>query len=70
MVTEEQLDHYRIEGTEVRVVRDALELNDVIGIVVAWDEESVIIRKGNRRVVKLSRSYLYEPAAAPRTELG
>jgi len=66
MVSEQQLDQYRLEGTEVRVVRDALEMNDVIGIVVAWDDESVVIRKASRRVVKLSRNYLYGPASQPR----
>ncbi|QHW34274.1 hypothetical protein GZH47_28070 [Paenibacillus rhizovicinus] len=69
MITEEQLDRYRIEGTPVRVVRDNIEINDVLGIVVAWDAESVVIRKRNRKVVKLSRSYVYEPVTAPRSEV-
>ncbi|WP_276352679.1 hypothetical protein [Cohnella caldifontis] len=64
---EEQLDRWRMDGTKVRVVRDALEQNDVRGIVVAWDEESVLIRRPNRRVVKLSRSYRIQPANEPRT---
>ncbi|WP_274650251.1 hypothetical protein [Paenibacillus humicola] len=67
MISEEELDAYRLNGTQVRVVRDALEMNDVVGTVVAWDAESVVIRKANRRVVKLSRSYRYEPASQPRT---
>jgi len=67
VVSEQQLDQYRLEGTQVRVVRDALEMNDVIGIVVAWDDEIVALRKASRRIVKLSRSYLYEPASQPRT---
>ncbi|MFD2613209.1 hypothetical protein [Paenibacillus gansuensis] len=62
MITDEQLDEYRINSTKLRVVRDALETNDVKGIVVAWDEESVMIRKQNRRIVKLDRSYIYQPA--------
>ncbi|WP_219837853.1 hypothetical protein [Paenibacillus sp. R14(2021)] len=69
MITEQQLDQYRIEGTPVRVVRDNIESNDVLGIVVAWDADSVVIRKRSRRVVKLSRSYIYEPVTAPRSEI-
>ncbi|RAP78015.1 hypothetical protein [Paenibacillus montanisoli] len=69
MISEEQLDQYRIEGTALRVVRDGMEANDVFGIVVAWDAESVVIRKRSRRVVKLSRSYVYEPVDSPRTQL-
>ncbi|UVI27953.1 hypothetical protein [Paenibacillus spongiae] len=67
MITDEQLNTYRLEGTKLRVVRDALEMNDVIGIVVAWDKDSVVIRKHNRRVVKLSRLYSYELASEPRS---
>ncbi len=63
---DEMLDRYRVEGTKVRVVRDALEQNDVVGIVVAWDDASVLIRKANRRVVKLSRQYRMQPAEEPR----
>lgn len=66
MMEEAVLDRYRLEGTLVRVVRDLLEMNDVRGYVVAWDEESVMIRKRNRRVVKLSRTYAIQPAAEPR----
>ncbi|MHA6484786.1 hypothetical protein ACX1C1_23130 [Paenibacillus sp. strain BS8-2] len=66
MISEEQLDAYRQSGETVRIVRDELESNDVSGIVVAWDETSVMIRKPSRRVVKLSRSYIYQPAAETR----
>ncbi|SFE22006.1 hypothetical protein SAMN04487969_101723 [Paenibacillus algorifonticola] len=66
MVSEELLDQFRLSGEKVRVVRDGLEMNDVIGIVVAWDDASVVIRRANRRVVKLSRTYLYEPASQER----
>lgn len=59
MISEEQLNAYRLSGQQVRVVRDNIEKNDVIGIVVAWDDESVMIRKRTRRVVKLSRKYEY-----------
>ncbi|MBB3110019.1 hypothetical protein FHS18_002082 [Paenibacillus phyllosphaerae] len=69
MINDEQLNAYRQDGTKIRVVRDGLEMNDVIGIVVAWDESTVLIRRHNRRVVKLSRTYLYEPFSAPRTDL-
>lgn len=65
-IDEDTLDRYRVEGTKVRVVRDALEQNDVLGIVVAWDDESVLIRRPNKRVVKLDRSYRILPADEPR----
>ena len=61
MISEEELDRYRVEGTRVRVERDAEPANDVRGIVVAWDEETVLIRKINRRLLKLSREYRYVP---------
>jgi hypothetical protein len=66
MMTDDQLDQYRIEGTKVRVVRDALEQNDVVGIVVAWDDEHLLIRRPNRRVVKVKRGYQLQPAVEPR----
>lgn len=66
MVTDDQLNEWRIASTKIRVIRDALPQNDVKGIVVAWDEHTVIIRKQNRKVVKLSRSYTYQPAELER----
>lgn len=66
MISEEQLDQYRISGELVRAVRDEIEINDVIGIVVAWDDTSVVLRRKNRRVVKLSRTYRFEPASGER----
>ncbi|MDQ6419033.1 hypothetical protein RB620_06235 [Paenibacillus sp. LHD-117] len=66
MISEEQLDLFRLSGENVRVVRDELESNDVLGIVVAWDDSSVMIRKPSRRVVKLSRSHLYQSASEAR----
>ncbi|RED56253.1 hypothetical protein [Cohnella lupini] len=66
MLNDEQLNHFRVEGTKVRVVRDALELNDVVGIVVAWDEEQLLIRRPNRRVVKVKRGYDIQLASEPR----
>ena len=65
-MTEEQLDKFRVEGTKVRVIRDALEINDVVGFVVAWDDEFVLIRRPNRRVVKLKREYSIAEAGEPR----
>ncbi len=66
MINEEQLNQFRLSGEQVRVVRDEMEVNDVHGIVVAWDDESVMIRRPNRRVVKLSRTYSYQPVATER----
>ena len=39
MISDERLDELRISGELVRVVRDGLETNDIIGFVVAWDPE-------------------------------
>ncbi|MCM3340335.1 hypothetical protein M3650_17240 [Paenibacillus sp. MER TA 81-3] len=69
MMEEQVLDLYRQEGTLVRIVRDMLKMNDIIGWVVAWDEEQVMIRKRNRRIVKLSRTYSIQPSSEPRLEL-
>lgn len=66
MITDDQLDQYRIEGTLLRVVRDADPGNDVKGIVVAWDDDTVMIRKQNRRIVKLDRNHHYQPFAVER----
>ena len=66
MISDDQLNEYRISGQQVRVVRDNMEQNDVLGIVVAWDNESVMLRKKSRRVVKLRRDYVYIDAGAPR----
>ncbi|MBJ6361586.1 hypothetical protein ACFOQM_09845 [Paenibacillus sp. GCM10012307] len=67
MITDEQLNALRVQGTLVRVVRDYMEQNDVIGIVVAWSEDQVMVRKKSRRIVKLSRNYRYEPALEERS---
>jgi hypothetical protein len=61
MITDEQLDEFRVQSTVLRVIRDVNTTNDVKGIVVAWDEDTVIIRKQNRRVVTLDRNYVYQP---------
>lgn len=66
MISDEQLNEYRISGEKVRVVRDVLEENDIRGIVVAWDETHVLIRRPNRNVVKLDRRYSIRPAKEPR----
>ncbi|SDK98371.1 hypothetical protein SAMN05216191_101326 [Paenibacillus jilunlii] len=68
MISDEQLDAYRISGEKIRVVRDGLESNDVKGIVLAWDESQVMIRRPNKRVVKLDRNYIYQPFAEPRQD--
>ncbi|GAA3400765.1 hypothetical protein GCM10020370_06320 [Paenibacillus hodogayensis] len=67
-MTDEQLDAFRVEGLKVRVVRDADPVNDVRGLVVAWDDDHVVIRRPNRKVVKLSRDYLIQPAKEKRPE--
>ncbi|WP_019911786.1 hypothetical protein [Paenibacillus sp. HW567] len=69
MISDEQLDAYRISGERIRVVRDGLESNDVKGIVLAWDESQVMIRRPNKRVVKLDRNYIYQPYDDPRQTL-
>lgn len=69
MISDEELDAFRVGGEKVRVVRDSERSNDVRGIVVAWDAEQVLIRRPNRNVVKLDRNYLYQLASEPRPEL-
>ncbi|WP_342555334.1 hypothetical protein [Paenibacillus sp. FSL R7-0652] len=66
MISDTELDALRLSGEKVRVVRDELESNDVTGIVVAWDDEQVLIRRQNRRVVKLDRRYRYQLFSEPR----
>ncbi|MBP1989203.1 hypothetical protein [Paenibacillus eucommiae] len=66
MISDEQLDEYRVQGTKVRVIRDVNPENDIRGIVVAWDDTSVLIRRPNRRVVTLDRNYIYQPSKAER----
>jgi hypothetical protein len=61
MISDELLDEYRVKGIRIRVIRDSEVANDVRGIVVAWDEETVLIRKQNRNVVKLDRNYTFQP---------
>ena len=63
MISDEELDQFRVNGIKLRVIRDAEPSNDVKGIVVAWDEYSVLVRKQNRNVVKLDRGYVYQPWA-------
>nr|WP_208403237.1 hypothetical protein [Paenibacillus sp. BK720] len=60
------MDRFRQSGEKIRVVRDEMEVNDVVGIVVAWDDSTVVIRRHNRRVVKLSRNYRFELASSER----
>lgn len=69
MISDEQLDAYRISGEKIRVVRDGIESNDVKGIVLAWDEAQVMVRRPNKRVVKLDRNYVFQPFSEPRKEI-
>jgi hypothetical protein len=69
VISDEVLDVYRVSGEKVRVIRDALKENDVVGIVLAWDDEHVLIRRPNRRIVKLSRSYKVQPFKEPRPDV-
>ncbi|CAH1190345.1 hypothetical protein PAECIP111892_00117 [Paenibacillus auburnensis] len=66
MISDEQLDAYRISGEKIRVIRDALESNDVKGIILAWDDSQVMVRRPNKRVVKLDRNYIFQPFSEPR----
>ncbi|MBP1905890.1 hypothetical protein J2Z32_002538 [Paenibacillus turicensis] len=66
MISDEQLNEYRLSGEKVRVMRDSLPSNDVRGIVVAWNEEQVVIRRPNKNVIKLDRNYIIQPAKLPR----
>lgn len=71
MVSDEQLNMYRENGTVLRIIRDSFPQNDVKGIVVAWNEQTVLIRKQNRNIVSLSRNYHYQPYVDQRmTDLG
>lgn len=63
-----RLNEWRQSGELVRVIRDSNEINDVIGRVVAWDEDIVLIRKFNKRMVKVKRDYRIEPFTALRPE--
>jgi hypothetical protein len=63
MISDETLEALRQSGSRVRVVRDALAANDLYGEIVAWDAHSVVIRRGNRRLVQLDRNYTFEPVA-------
>lgn len=61
-----RLDEWRREGTKVRIVRDANPDNDIRGIVIAWNETDVLVRKQNRKVVKMARAYHFQPDDQPR----
>ncbi|MNP65374.1 hypothetical protein D3C76_1609580 [compost metagenome] len=68
MISDEELNVFRVSGEKVRVVRDAIQANDIRGIVVAWDADQVLIRRPNRNVVKLNRNYIYQSASEPRLD--
>jgi hypothetical protein len=66
-LTDDQFNQYRLESTLLRVVRDANPDNDVRGIVVAWDDQHVLIRKrGSKNLLKLDRRYVYQPYSEKR----
>jgi RNase P/RNase MRP subunit p29 len=69
MLTDDQLNEYRVEGTKVRIIRDNVEANDVKGIVVAWNEQSIIIRKQNRKVIEVPRHYICQPLTEKRVDM-
>lgn len=66
MLTDDQLNELRESGERIRVVRDDLEINDVVGIIVAWSDEQIMVRKRNRRIVKLDRNYSIQLYSEPR----
>ncbi|WP_438349794.1 hypothetical protein ACP8HI_03720 [Paenibacillus sp. FA6] len=68
MISDEELDAFRVKGEKVRVVRDSIASNDIRGIVVAWDADQVLVRRPNRNVVKLDRNYIYQLAKEPRLD--
>jgi len=68
-ISDEQLNQYRVDGTVLRVIRDAHERNDLKGIVVAWNDQTVIFRKRNRRVVKIPRTYQFMPLDQERPKI-
>lgn len=68
MISDEELDAFRVNGEKVRVVRDSIASNDIRGIVVAWDANQVLVRRPNRNVVKLDRNYIYQSAKEPRLD--
>lgn len=60
MINDERLNEYRLSGILIRVIRDSDKKNDIKGFVIAWDAEIVMIRKRNRKIVKVSREYIYQ----------
>ncbi len=66
MVTDDMLDHWRMNGTLIRVVRDYNPENDVIGWIAAWNEKKVLIRKRNKKVVEIARTYTFQHASTTR----
>lgn len=70
MVSEELLNQFRLDGVKVRVIRDADPVNDVKGYVMAWNDHQVMIKKLNKKVLKLDRHYRYQPWEAPRDSDG
>ncbi len=66
LITDDLLENWRLKGELVRVIRDVNIENDVIGLVAAWNDQQLLIRKRNKKVVELARSYYIQSASAER----
>ncbi|WP_025680381.1 hypothetical protein [Paenibacillus massiliensis] len=69
MISEEELDALRVAGSKVRVIRDGVKANDVVGIVLAWDDQDILIRRPNRNVARVPRTYTVQLFSEPRPEM-
>ncbi len=66
--SDETLDKFRQGQAIVRVIRDSYESNDVIGKIMGWDDEVLLIRKERGTVLKVKRIYPVKEATEPRME--
>ncbi|MEX2104636.1 MAG: hypothetical protein WD907_04810 [Bacilli bacterium] len=66
--SDETLDKLRQDQAIVRVVRDSYESNDVIGKIMGWDDEVLLIRKERGTVLKVKRMYPVQDSMEPRME--
>lgn len=64
--SDEVLDQFRQAQKVVRVIRDSYEENDVIGKIMGWDDEVVLIRKPRGTVLKVKRMYPIQDESEPR----
>ncbi|WP_028592179.1 hypothetical protein [Paenibacillus massiliensis] len=69
MISEEELDALRVAGSKVRVIRDGVKANDVVGTVLAWDDQDILIRRPNRNVARVPRTYTVQLFSEPRPEM-